>query len=135
MDARFSFDVDRSRDLVRIVMAGLFNEADVAAFVEAQQRAHAKLCCAPNRHVTLNDCRELKIQPQRTVAAFQQLLAAPEYRSRRLAFVTAPTLARGQLFRALGNRACRYFEDPAAAEAWLFEEDADAEFTELRMAR
>jgi hypothetical protein len=56
------------------------------------------------------------------------MLAAPDYRSRRLAFVAGQTLARNQLLRALGTRDARCFDDPIMAEAWLFRED----HTELR---
>ena len=123
MDASFSFEVDRSRDLIRIQMSGLFTPADIAAFLEARRRAHAELGCAPNAHATLNDVRAMKIQPQDIVAAFRDMLADPAYRSRRLAFVAAPTLARGQLLRALEDRDARCFDTVEEAEAWLFAED------------
>lgn len=126
MEAHFSFDVDRPRGLIRIAMSGLFGPKDVAAFVAARREAHAALGCAPGRHVTLNDVRAMNIQPQDTVAAFGALLAAPEFPSRRLAFVVAPTLARSQLARALSARTARCFQDPAEAEAWLLEAEADA---------
>lgn len=126
MDARFTFEVDRPRDLVRIVLAGLIMPEDVADFFKARRQAHALLGCAPGRHVTLTDLRAMKIMPQQTVAAFQALLADPASRARRLAFVVAPTLVRGQLMRALAGRHSRCFLDPAEAEAWLFEEEAGA---------
>ena len=124
MNSHFSFEVDRRRDLVKIRMSGLFSQADIEAFIEARHQAHAKLNCPPNAHVTLNDVTGMLIQPQETVAAFQAMLAAPEYRSRRLAFIVPPTLARNQLMRALASRGeGRCFEDPEEAEAWLFQED------------
>lgn len=126
MDASFSFEVDRSRDLVRIVMTGLFLPASVARFLAARREAHARLACGPGRHLTLTDIRAMKIQPQETVAAFRLVLADPASRSRRLAFVVRPTLARSQLMRALAGRDSRCFTDPAAAEAWLFAEEDDA---------
>jgi hypothetical protein len=126
MDASFSFDVDPSRDLVRIAMAGLFLPASVARFVSARRAAHARLVCRPNRHLTLNDVRAMKIQPQDTVATFHAVLADPAFRSRRLAFVANPTLARSQLMRALAGRDSRCFADPEAAEAWLFAGEDDA---------
>lgn len=106
-------------------MAGLFTPADIDAFLVARREAHRALGCGPNAHLTLNDLRGMKIQPQQSVSAFQDLLAAPEYRSRRLAFVVGPTLARNQLMRALASRQCQCFEDPAAAEAWLFDGKMD----------
>ncbi|HEY1606529.1 MAG TPA: hypothetical protein VGF77_13130 [Allosphingosinicella sp.] len=123
MDARFSFQTDPSRDFVRIVMSGLFGLDDIADFIAARREAHGRLLCAPNAHVTLNDIRRLKIQPPETVAAFRAMLAAPDYRSRRLAFVAGPTLARNQLLRALAGRDARCFDDPITAEAWLLRED------------
>lgn len=107
-------------------MSGLFTPTDIEDFLVARREAHAALGCAPNMHVTLNDVRGMKIQPQESVAGFQEMLAAPEYRSRRLAFVAARTLARSQLMRALSNREARCFEDIAHAEAWLFAEERDS---------
>jgi hypothetical protein len=126
MNKHFSFKVDPARDLVRITMAGLFTLKDIAAFAEARRQAHDKLSCPANAHLTLNDLRELKIQPQDVVAAFREMLAAPYYRSRRLAFVVGPTLARNQLTRALANRDARCFDDPISAEAWLLRADEGA---------
>lgn len=120
MDAHYTFEVDPARSLIRIRMAGLFTLADVSAFLRDRRNAHARLRCAPNQHLTLNDLRGMKIQLQEVVGAFGDMLAAPEYRSRRLAFVASPTLARSQLMRALSGRDARCFEDIAKAEAWLF---------------
>ena len=125
MNASFSFAVDRARDLVRIQMAGLFMRADIDAFLEARRQAHDRLDCAPNRHVTLNDLRGMKIQSQEGVAMFRELLADPAYRSRRLAFVCSQTLARSQLMRALDGREARCFETIEEAEAWLFAEEPE----------
>ena len=120
MDAHYSFEVDRARSLIRIRMGGLFTLADIDAFLRDRREAHAGLGCAPNQHLTLNDVRGMKIQLQEVVAAFREMLAAPEYRSRRLAFVASPTLAKSQLMRALSGRDARCFEDMASAETWLF---------------
>jgi hypothetical protein len=126
MKATYSFRIDRARALVRIQMSGLFTMADIAGFIEARQRAHAELGCAPNRHMTLNDLRFMKIQSQEAVTAFRELLADPAYRSRRLAFVAAQTLARSQLLRALDGRDdARCFDSVGEAEAWLLAEEAD----------
>jgi hypothetical protein len=125
MSAHFTIDVDPARDLVRIAMSGLFETADIESFLEARRQAHARLVCPPNCHVTLYDLRDMKIQPQDSVAAFRQMLSDPQYRSRRLAFVVAPTLAKMQLLRAIGGRDARFFEHPAEAEAWLFAHDEE----------
>ena len=122
MSAEFSIDVEPERDLVRIAMAGFFTPQDIENFLDARREAHQKLRCPRNWHLTINDLRGMKIQPQESVAAFQQMLGAPEYRSRRLAFVIGQTLARGQLQRALTGRGpdVRCFDTVAEAEAWLF---------------
>ncbi|NIJ65416.1 hypothetical protein FHR20_002378 [Sphingomonas leidyi] len=120
MSADFTIDVDPARDLVRIRMGGFFTSADIDAFLAERARAHAQLTCGPNRHLTLNDLRDMKIQAQESVEMFRAMLADPAHRSRRLAFVIGRTLARTQLQRALDRRIARCFDDPWAAEAWLF---------------
>jgi hypothetical protein len=126
MSATFSFDVEPERDLVRIAMGGLFTPENIAEFYKVREAAHARLTCGRNQHLTINDLREMKIQPQESVAGFQQLLGAPQYRSRRLAFVIGRTLARSQLQRALTGRGpdTRCFDTVEEAEAWLFESAA-----------
>ena len=123
MKAEFTFEVDPARDLVRIRMAGFFRQADIADFLEARRAAHQKLTCPPNAHLTINDIRGMDIQSHDIVDAFREMLAASEYRSRRLAFVVGYTLARSQVIRALESRAARWFDDPAKAEAWLLAEE------------
>lgn len=121
MSARFHFEVDPARDLVRITMSGFYTARDIEAFLAARAAAHAKLECGHNQHLTLNDVRGMKIQSQDSVQAFQRMLADPAYRSRRLAFVVDQTLALFQLERALANRDARCFATVEQAEAWLFE--------------
>jgi hypothetical protein len=125
MDPKFSFQIDRSWGLVRIKMAGLFTPGDIDDFLAARRRAHDELGCAPNQHLTLNDLRGMKIQSQEVVATFREMLADPALRSRRLAFVAGPTLARSQLMRALNGRDARCFEQIEEAEAWLFAEEME----------
>ena len=129
MSATFSIHAEPERDLVRITMGGLFTPEDIAEFYKVREVAHARLTCARNQHLTINDLREMKIQPQESVAGFQQLLGAPQYRSRRLAFVIGRTLARSQLQRALSGRGpdTRCFDTVGEAEAWLFEGAAAGE--------
>jgi hypothetical protein len=126
MSAEYIIQTDPSRDLIRIRMAGFFTEKDIRGFVESRRIAHTQLNCGPNQHLTLNDVREMKIQSQGVVDAFRELLADPAYRSRRLAFVAGPTLARTQLLRAVAGRDVRCFENVWAAEAWLYAKEARA---------
>jgi hypothetical protein len=126
VDAKFSFEIDRSLGLVRITMAGFYTREDIEAFLAARQEAQDALGWPPNSHLTVNDIRGMAAQPQTTVDAFCEMLAAPEYRSRRLAFVVGPYLARTQVLRALASRAGKCFTDPEAAEAWLLADETDA---------
>ncbi|MBA3880786.1 MAG: hypothetical protein C0500_13840 [Sphingobium sp.] len=128
MHANFSFDVDPARDLVIITLGGFFSRADINAFLLARELAHARLRCGPNQHVTLADVRAIQIQAQDIVAAWGDVLSGTAYRSRKLAFVQASTLARMQLQRAAAMRDVRYFTAMADAEAWLFEEEPRTAF-------
>jgi len=126
MSAEYSFAVDSSRDLLRIRMAGFFTREDIIGFAEGLRQAHGLLACPPDAHVTLNDLRDLKIQSRETVDMFREMLANPQHRSRRLALLVSPTLARSQAMRVLDGRTVRCFEDAARAEAWLLEPNAAA---------
>ena len=123
MNAEFSFEVDPPRNLVRIRIAGFFRKSDIADLLEARRAAHERLDCAPNAHVTRIDAREMDIQSHDIVDAFREILAAPEYRSRRLALVVSNTLARSQAIRAIESREARWFADPDEAEAWRLADD------------
>ena len=100
MAAHFTVRAEPSRDLVRITMSGFFTPDDIQAFYDARAVEHRRLTCGPNQHVTLNDLTDMKVQAQDIVGTFQELLADPAYRSRKLAFVVDRTLARSQLMRA-----------------------------------
>jgi len=129
MSASFTIDADAARNLVRVTMSGFFDGESMQSFIVARAAAHERLTCPAGMHLSITDVREMKIQSQDMVLAFQRLLSDPAYRSRRLAFVTAPTLARTQLFRAIGSRVgsgdTRVFDTLEAAEAWLFAPGAD----------
>ncbi|MBO9714219.1 hypothetical protein [Sphingomonas sp.] len=123
MEGCFRIEVDVPRNLVRIAMSGFFTDATIQSFLDARAAAHAKLRCGPNQHLTLNDMRGMDVRSQQVVDAFKTILAAPEYRSRRLAFVVTGALSRMQLMRTLAGRTASVFEDIDAAEAWLLSED------------
>jgi hypothetical protein len=121
MTPRFSVEVDPALDLVRIYLGGFFRPEDVPAFVARRDVAHRQLRSAPNEHVTLVDMREMAIQPQDVVAHFGAVLNNKAMESRRLAFVTAKSLARLQVQRAADKRNAAFFSDMNEAEAWLLE--------------
>lgn len=123
MDGEFRIEVDAPRDLVRIAMSGFFTRETVEAFLEERRRAHARLLCGPNQHLTLNDMRGMDVRSQEIVDSFRSVLADPAYRSRKLAFVVTSALSRMQLQRTLNGRNAECFESVAEAEAWLFAGD------------
>lgn len=136
MDAHFEIRVDAQRDLVHITLSGFFLAEDIARFQAARDTAHARLRCAPNRHVTITDIREMKVQAQESVMAFASLLSDPTQRSRKLAFIVGPSLARSQLMRAATGRSdTRFFGDPHSARAWLFAHDEAEPPLQRRAAR
>ncbi|VVT13045.1 conserved hypothetical protein [Sphingomonas sp. EC-HK361] len=124
--ADFSIVVDPQQSLVRITLAGFFEADEIARFTQARNTAHRQLLSAPNQHVTLVDIRDMQIQAQDSVAAFQRVLADPASQSRRIAFVVARSLARLQAQRAAADRGAAYFADVAEAERWLLDESAAA---------
>lgn len=119
MEAKFNVRADVGHNLMRVDMAGFFNEGDVQRFTADYRSALAQLS-APG-HLTLVDMRQMKIQPQSVVGAFSALLASPDVRSRRLAFICDSTLARLQAQRLTDREDVRFFKDEGEAEGWLFE--------------
>ena len=104
MRAKFDISVNVERSLVRMTMSGFFSSEDIAQFVIARDEVHHMLQCRPNQHLTLVDIREMDIQAQDCVVAFQRVLADPSKVSKRLAFVVARSLARMQIQRAADSR-------------------------------
>jgi hypothetical protein len=125
MNAFYSIQADPARDLVKIKLKGFFTPAALQAFKDERRMVHQQLRCGPNEHVSLADTREIGIQSQEMVAQFHAMLADPTYRSRKLAFVVASSLARMQLMRAIGSRTAQCFTDPVEAEAWLLADDTE----------
>lgn len=117
MDANFSIDPEPRLNLMRVRMSGFFSGADVGAFSTAYRAGLATL--QPNQ-LTLVDITEMKIQAQDIVGAFASMLATPEIRSRKLAFVCGSTLARLQAQRLTDRPGVEFFRTVEDAEAWLF---------------
>lgn len=126
MEPKYTFEVDHGRNLMRIWLGGFFSPADVAEFVQERNRAHRRLRCALNDHLALVDMREMAVQSQDSVAAFQLVLSDPTFTARKLAFVITRSLARMQLRRTAASRDAAYFENVEEAERWLLRDDAGA---------
>lgn len=121
MQGSYAIEIDVQRNLARMTLKGFFNPALLQAFVAERNALYARL--SPG-HVTLADVREMQIQSQEMVDAFRRMLNDPKVQSRKLAFVTASSLARMQLIRAAEARVARLFESVEAAERWLMSDDA-----------
>lgn len=119
MEARFSIANDVAHGLMRITMSGFFEPADIARFVAARDAAFRQLKTRPNEHLSLVDIRAMDIQASESVMGFQQVLADPRYRSRRIAFVVGRSLAAMQIRRAAKGRDTQFFDELDEAEAWL----------------
>lgn len=121
MHGWFRIETDDEHCLVCLTMGGFFDRDTIVRMRNELATVIGSLPCRPNDHVTLCDIREMSIQSQERVDDFTHLVGQNEIRSRRLAFVTAASLARLQA-RRLTTRACvGYFSDAQAALQWLFE--------------
>ncbi|WP_425228702.1 hypothetical protein [Sphingomonas sp.] len=127
MQPRFEFSVDVARSLVLTRLSGFFDDAAIRGYLLARKAVFARLRCGPYQHLSLTDIRDMAIQTQEVVQRWGQVLADPMYRSKRLAFVTASTLARMQLQRAIGSRDAQVFTDMDEAERWLFDDAGQAD--------
>ena len=123
MSDKFTFTLDRDRGLVRITLHGFWGLRDVEAFFETRRRALAELGLPRNQHMTMTDLRGMKIQAQDVILSFQQGLAVPEEKARKLAIVVDAAMAKAQANRAINSLDTRYFTDPDNAEAWLFADE------------
>ena len=121
LQPEFTFDVEPERHLMRVRLAGFFDDAAITRYVHARNMAFLKLRSGPNQHLSLIDVRGMAIQTQDVVVRWKSVLADPVYLSRRLAFVVASTLARMQLQRAIGSRDAQCFLDELEAERWLLD--------------
>ncbi|MEG3084021.1 STAS/SEC14 domain-containing protein [Sphingomonas sp. PB2P12] len=120
MAPTFSIVADPALSLVSIEMSGFFEPSDVYAFETARDAAHSQLRCKSNEHLTLVDMRDMLIQSKEAVAEFQRLLNNPASKSKRIAIVVSPTLARTQIKRAAERRDVKYFTGGTAeARNWL----------------
>lgn len=124
MPSDFSVDAEPARDLVRIRIGGFFQSDDLRRLTEAWRAALARLHCPSDKHLALVDTRAALICSQEMVGHWSALATDPAFRSRRLAFIIAPTLVRKQVQRATADVTAQSFIDETEAEAWLFSEEA-----------
>lgn len=117
----FKIEDEKSSCLIRLTMGGFFDSDTIARMKQQLVRAIATLPCIPNGHVTLCDIREMNIQSQERVDDFSRLVGSSDIRSRRLAFVTAASLARLQARRLTDRDGVEFFSDPAVALEWLLQ--------------
>ncbi|MFZ2996194.1 hypothetical protein [Sphingobium sp.] len=118
MKANYQITPDRSLNLMRVQMEGFFNGDDVQRFAADYREALSKIR-SPG-HLTMLDIIGMKIQAQDVAGGFTALLASPDVRSRKLAFVCGSSLARLQAQRIADRDGVEFFENAKEAEAWLF---------------
>lgn len=119
MKATHSIDVDPT-GFVRYTLGGFFDDASVAALGAERAAKFPLLRTAPNQHVTLCDVTRCAIQSQEALAALGGILADPQWRARRVAFVVGGALARMQVRRLVEHMPhVQCFDDSPSAEAWL----------------
>jgi hypothetical protein len=124
MAGQFSIELVGGQ-LLLYKLSGFFDAQDLRRFQAEIDAAFARLTCPPNTHLSLLNVSECALQSQAVVAGFEQLLARPDRRARRTAFVLETSLARMQVRRLLPARPdTAMFEDEASALAWLRADDA-----------
>ena len=126
MNASFHFAVSADGKLLRVTLAGFFSSADVARFAVALNAAQRTLRSASNQHVTCVDIREMQIQSQESVAAFQKVLAIPARKGKAIAFVVSQSLARMQAQRVANGREANFFASVGEATMWLVDQQMAA---------
>jgi hypothetical protein len=126
MTPTFTITIEPERKLLRVTLGGFFDLQDVIALENEKRAALLRLGCAQNEHLSLIDVSGCKLQSQDVVQAFQSAIGDKRYMSKRIAFVTGSSLARMQVRRMLERKDAAFFETVEAAEAWLFEADAQA---------
>ncbi|VXD00299.1 hypothetical protein [Sphingomonas sp. 8AM] len=119
MQGWFRIEADRRASLIRLTMGGFFDSETVVAMRAQMVTAIDSLTCPPNEHLTLCDMRSMDIQSQERVEEFSRLVGSDDVRSRRLAFVTAKSLARLQAKRLSSRPGLEFFSDPESAHDWL----------------
>lgn len=117
MDVFYEIEAEPRHNLMRVRMAGFFEEEDVRAFATLYREKRQALDAAD--HLTLANICDMKIQAQDIVAAFRTFMAMPDIASRKLAFVSSSTLARLQAQRLTEREEVRFFDNEAAARDWL----------------
>jgi hypothetical protein len=120
MTATHDIQLDPVRKLLTLTLTGFFDVSYVAIIREAIVEGIGKLGCPPNRHITLVNISDSKLQAQDSVAAFGAIIVDPRIMSRRLAVVVGTSLARMQIRRILKRDDAECFETVAAARLWLF---------------
>ncbi|MFZ5705167.1 MAG: hypothetical protein ACOY5R_07860 [Pseudomonadota bacterium] len=119
MQGWFVVDVEKDLKLIRLTMGGFFESATIVEMRAQLIEAIATLACKPNDHLTLCDIRDMDIQSQERVGEFAKLVGSDDVRSRRLAFVTARSLARLQAKRLTSREGVEFFAGTSEAFDWL----------------
>lgn len=114
----FSVTADPVRDYVEVRLVGFLDLDATSDFNDQYRVAKSRLSDNRNRHVTLIDVSQLKIQSQNVVSDFALMLSDPSIQSARLAFVVGDSPVKMQLRRLLHGNA-EMFDTTDEARDWL----------------
>ena len=116
MTRAISLSVDPDHRLLRFRLAGFLTVEDARNVSAQKLKAITDLGGDPTDHVSLVDVSQCTIQAQDVAALFTQIIANPQYRARRAAFLVHPTsLSKMQVRRMLqgSGGSARLFENEA----------------------
>lgn len=119
MPAIIRITQDKAHKLVLLDLSGNFSLDDVNQLDIERRRAVDGLKCGANQHLTLCDVSQTTLSTPDVVAALQQTIGNPAYRSKRCAMVVDGTLARLQARRAVARGDVMMFDTRADALRWL----------------
>ena len=123
MEGSYTIEVDEPNKLLLLELIGFWSAETAAAFARDQQVAVRRVSARPHVHLTLADLSRFSLQPQVVVGICRTLIAEAQIPSRRLAVVAGEGLARIQIKRILVRDRMQVFNDRAAANARLLDDD------------
>lgn len=109
-------EVDSERGVINVVLTGMMNLADVAAYIADVRRA-----CVVHRlrdYAMVIDVRDCPIQQQETIRAMGEHMASMP-KARALAIVTGRSLAKMQIRRLFTQPYARIVDTVDQGQAWV----------------
>jgi hypothetical protein len=124
----YDISIEVDRRLLRMTMRGYWDSATFDLFARDFRKALDHLALHGGARLAFVDGRDFAVQSVEITEKFGALIAASYgAMAPRTATLVAGTLNKLQSDHAGMQGSARYFSDPAAAEAWLFEETETAQ--------